>query len=167
MPATREELILLARRVAMHYCALCGLVPCETPEHVRLDGDLICAIVEQESSWQPGAIRYEPAFLARYVAPLYTAGTLNATEAYARCFSWGLMQVMGQVAREDGFQGQSLAELCDPATGLDAGCKHFAKIAQRVGPVQDAASVVLLHWNGGSNPNYPGQVLARVPGYTA
>lgn len=145
-------MIDLARQAAVRY---------------ELDGDLVCAIVEQESDWQPAAIRFEPGFLAKYLAPLYAKGELTPTEAYARSFSWGLMQVMGQVAREEGFQGKSLAELCDPETGLDAGCKHFARILNRVGDIPDAPSVALLHWNGGGNPNYPGQVLARVPAYTA
>ena len=31
--------------------------------------ELVCAIVEQESSWNPWALRYEPAFYARYIEP--------------------------------------------------------------------------------------------------
>src|ERR1700737_5169749 len=80
---------------------------------------LVCAVIEQESAWNPWAVRYEPGFLSRYVAPLYTAGKLSATEAYTRSMSWGLMQVMGQVAREFGFAANSLPELCDPATGME------------------------------------------------
>jgi len=67
-----------------------------------LDAALVCAVVEQESAWNTWAVRYEPGFLSRYVAPLYTAGKIGATEAYTRAMSWGLMQVMGQVAREQG-----------------------------------------------------------------
>ncbi len=37
-----------------------------------LDPALVCAVVEQESNWNPWAIRYEPLFFAKYVAPLYT-----------------------------------------------------------------------------------------------
>jgi soluble lytic murein transglycosylase-like protein len=61
-----------------------------------LDEAVVCAVVEQESSWNPWAIRYEPLFFAKYVAPLYTNNKVGAAEAYARGFSWGLMQVMGQ-----------------------------------------------------------------------
>ena len=35
-----------------------------------LDPALVCAVVEQESSWDTFAIRYEPAFRTRYVVPL-------------------------------------------------------------------------------------------------
>ena len=152
MTVSRNALIGLARQKAALY---------------QLDGDLICAIVEQESDWQPFAIRFEKDFLAKYVAPLFTAGKITATEAYARSFSWGLMQVMGQVAREEGFLGASLAELTDPELGLDAGCKHFAAIAKRIGAAPDADVAYLLAWNGGGNPAYPSQVLARLPAYNA
>src|SRR5882762_10514227 len=83
-----------------------------------LDAALVCAVVEQESAWNPWAMRYEPAFFTKYVAPLYTNNKISATEAYARGFSWGLMQVMGQVARESGFDAQFLSALCDPEQGL-------------------------------------------------
>src|SRR5258708_6799425 len=92
-----------------------------------LDPALVCAVIEQESAWNPWAVRYEPGFLSRYVAPLYTAGKLSATEAYTRSMSWGLMQVMGQAAPDFAFAEESLPELCDPATGVDVGCLVLAK----------------------------------------
>src|SRR5207244_13546354 len=79
-----------------------------------LDPALVCAVVEQESGWNPWAMRYEPAFFSKYVAPLYTNNKIAATEAYSRGFSWGLMQVMGQVARETGFDALFLSALCAP-----------------------------------------------------
>src|ERR1019366_6278130 len=105
------EIIELARRIAAAH----GLEPA-----------LVCAVIEQESAWNPWAVRDEPGFLSRSVAPLYTAGKLTATEAYTRSMSWGLMQVMGQVAGEFGFAGTSLPELCDPATGIEIGCLALA-----------------------------------------
>ncbi len=76
-----------------------------------LDPALVCAVVEQESGWNPWAVRYEPLFFSRYVASLYTNNKVSATEAYARGFSWGLMQVMGQVAREAGMAGDTTRAL--------------------------------------------------------
>jgi hypothetical protein len=112
----------------------------------------------------PWAVRYEPGFLSRYVAPLYTAGKLSSTEAYTRSMSWGLMQVMGQAARESGFTGQSLAELCDPETSLEFGCQilaaHFARARGDV-------TAALLAWNGGANSRYPVEVLARTKNYSS
>jgi len=129
-----------------------------------LDPALVCAVIEQESAWNPWAVRYEPGFLSRYVAPLYTAGKLSVTETYTRSMSWGLMQVMGQVAREFGFAADSLPELCDPATGVEIGCRILAK---RMARARGDVPAALLAWNGGSNPNYPGEVLARTKNYSA
>ena len=150
MPSTvPPEIIDLARRIAAAH---------------SLDPALVCAVIEQESAWNPWAVRYEPAFLSRYVAPLYTAGKLSATEAYTRAMSWGLMQVIGQVARESGFEETSLAELCDPDAGVDWGCRILAtRLAQAHGNVEAA----LLAWNGGANPGYPTEVLARTKNYSS
>ena len=143
------ELVALARRAADTH----GVWP-----------ELICAIVEQESSWNPWALRYEPAFYEKYIAPQTARGSIvDVTESRARAFSWGLMQVMGQVAREHGFDGASLAALCDPAAGLEIGCRVFAaKLAAAEGNVGRA----LLLWNGGGNQGYVAAVLARAGGYT-
>ena len=143
-----------------------------TADRHGLDEALVCAVCEQESSWDTWASRFEPDFFTKYIAGPFLAGNLqpgsgkvSQTEAYQRAFSWGLMQVMGQVAREEGFLGPSLVELCDPAVGLDVGCKHLANIVRRVGDVSDAQTVALLHWNGGGNLDYPKEVLARIPSY--
>src|SRR5260370_41245794 len=68
-----------------------------------LDPALVCAVVEQESAWNPWAMRYEPLFFAKYVASLYPNNKISASEGYALGLSWGLMQVMGQVSRESAF----------------------------------------------------------------
>ena len=140
--------------------------------------ELVCAVIEQESSWDRWAVRYEPAFYKRYIEPQIARSggdtatrhlgaqraALSETEARARAFSWGLMQLMGQVAREHGFSGNSLAELCDPATGLEVGCRVLAaKLAAAEGNVVRA----LLLWNGGGNRDYPDAVLARTHRYAA
>ncbi len=221
-PKPRDALIALARAAAAAH---------------SLDPALVCAVVEQESAWNPWAIRSEPGFLTRYVAPLFTTGKISSTEAYARSFSWGLMQVMGQVAREHEFSDASLAQLCDPPTGLEIGCRVLAhkfaaavsslpvgceqlsvptgcdllqpcgdlKTSQPRGasnesanksaasacpecgqnipsaappsgsaviprrPAAEAVPAVIQRalqlWNGGANPDYAAQVLARLPRY--
>jgi soluble lytic murein transglycosylase-like protein len=138
--APTTEIIALARTIASAH---------------GLDSALVCAVVEQESAWDAFAIRYEPGFRARYVAPL----ELPPTEEIARSISWGLMQVMGQVAREHGFQRPFLSALCDPSAGLTFGCIVLAaKLAAGGGIVSRGLAL----WNGGGNPDYASQVLARV-----
>ncbi len=138
-----DEILALAKQMAIAH----DLYP-----------ELICAVIEQESSWDPWAIRYEPAFRARYVAPL----ALPPTEEIARSISWGLMQVMGQVAREHGYQGKFLSALTDPSTGLAVGC---AVLANKIAAAEGNITRALLLWNGGANPNYPREVLTRAEKY--
>jgi soluble lytic murein transglycosylase-like protein len=59
------------------------------------------------------------------------------------------MQVMGQVARESGFDALFLSALCDPEQGLAVGCKLLRKKFDLVGADTTRA---LLAWNGGANP---------------
>ena len=124
----------------------------------NLDPALVCAVVEQESSWEPHAIRYEPAFRSRYIAPL----GLPPTEEVARSISWGLMQVMGQLAREHGFIGKFLTALSDAQVGLEIGCTVLAdKLKAAAGDVTKALNL----WNGGANPNYAEEILSKLDKY--
>ncbi len=122
MPSSAEppqELVTLAKQKAAAH---------------QLYPDLVCAICEQESSWNPWSIRFEPAFERRYIRPaLPTAPT---TEELTLAMSWGLMQVMGETAREYGFDGAFLSALCDPATGLEMGYRVLAaKLATAEGNI--------------------------------
>jgi len=128
-----------------------------------LDPALVCAVVEQESAWNPWAMRYEPLFFAKYVASLYTNNKVSASEAYARGFSWGLMQVMGQVARETGFDALFLSTLCDPEQGLAIGCKVLRK---KFDAMAGDTTRALLAWSMRGDTLYPARVLARVPHYS-
>jgi soluble lytic murein transglycosylase-like protein len=147
MPAP-PQLVSLARKAAAAH---------------NLDPALVCAVVEQESSWNPWAMRYEPFFFAKYVSTLYTNNKITASEAYARGFSWGLMQVMGQTARELGFDATFLSTLCDPEQGLTIGCKLLRK---KLDAMANDTTRALQAWNGGANPTYAVQVLARLSHYT-
>ncbi len=137
------ELIALAKQAAIKY---------------DLHSVLICAIVEQESAWNPRALREEPAFYKRYIVPLKL---IDDVEAHKRSFSYGLMQVMGQSVRELGFAGE-FEDLFDPATGLEWGCKLFQRKLLRAKGDQHLA---LLYWNGGGNVFYPSQVIDRIAHY--
>lgn len=124
-----------------------------------LDPALVAAVCEQESSWNPFAVRFEPGFLGRYVKPVdpRSPSTLEVTKA---C-SFGLMQVMGLTAVELGWQGKFLTELCDPETGMEFGCRKLRQCFTRFTDV----SAALLAYNGGSAAGYPDQVKARMAKY--
>lgn len=143
-------------KVAVDTSTLIPLVKAQA-QVVGVDSALACAIVEQESSWNPWAIRFEPVFKTRYIDPL----GLDPTEATARSFSWGLFQLMGEVAREHGYTGP-LPQLCEPAIGSHWGLTYFLTRLKLTG---DNVPKALLLWNGGGNPQYASEVLARVGNY--
>ena len=125
-------------------------------EKHSLPPDVVCGMLEREDNDNPWAVRYEPGFLARYVMPQYREGKLDITETYCRAMSWGPLQVMGQTARELGFEGKYLPELCDPPVGIEYGCRKLdACVKNHPGDINGA----LEAYNGGSNPNYAGEVL--------
>lgn len=95
---------------------------------------LVFAIVQVESSGNPWASRYEEGFFWRYVegrGHTVWNGCSRDTEERHRATSWGLMQIMGQTARERGFSGPFLTELCDPSMGLQMGCLHLTHLIDR------------------------------------
>lgn len=124
----------------------------------HLDPDLVEAMVLQESSGDPWAWNPEPRY--RYLWNVETnrpfrvltpaevgaetppddfpalAGDRDQ-EWWGQQASWGLLQIMGAVARERGFRGSYLPQLCEPTLNLDLGCRHLAH---------------LLRWAGGEVP---------------
>jgi soluble lytic murein transglycosylase-like protein len=90
--------------------------------HYDIDPDLIEAIVMTESSGDPNATRYEPAFYERYIKPL----GLPEAEGKKRATSYGLMQIMYQSAWEDGYR-DSAERLLKIDVGLNWGVKHLKK----------------------------------------
>ncbi len=129
---------------------------------------LVCAVIEQESRWNPWAVRYEPEFQEKYIVPLKQAGKLKTfgasmnTEIVARSCSFGLMQTMGEVVREAGAEFAFLTELCNPERALEFGCSHLVKKLEKA--EGDTARALQL-WNGGANPRYASEVLARIGSY--
>lgn len=141
---TRPELIQLAKHAAEKY---------------GLDPALVCALCHHESAnWNRWAVRYEPAFYNRYVKDM----KLSETEKTMRSTSFGLCQVMGQVAREYGFAGDYLTELLDPEMNLKYGCLKLQRCMERTHQDRKAA---LLQYNGGGDPNYADKVLRHIPLY--
>ena len=150
---TRQEMIDLAKKIAVTY---------------TLDPALVCAVCHHESAgWNTWASRHEPAFYIKYIEPMVDLKTFGptcsrATERMHRATSYGLMQIMGQVARERGFSGEYLTELCDPAVGIEYGCKELAR---RMKNANGDVTKALLGYNGGANPEYPKFVMTHYQEY--
>ena len=114
----------------------------------------LAAIAKQESGFEPTAMRYEPNWKymwdvetnapfrgvlnpATFPAPDYVSGQ---TEWSAQRTSWGLCQVMGSVAREQGYRGKFLSGLCDPLEGARYGAKVLARLTKKYGELALVAS---------------------------
>lgn len=103
--------------------------------HYQIDPPLIKAIIQIESNWEPIAIRFEKGYRWLYeVDRLVKDLRLHRdTEEYGQKVSWGLMQVMGAVARERGYRGRYLSGLLSPELGLLYGVKHLHWSIKRFG----------------------------------
>ena len=106
--------------------------------------DLVKAIVQVESSGNPWAMRYEPHYRWLYDVENRCAwvgdepfpalrGVSSPTEKIAQATSWGLMQIMGAVAREMGYRKPFLGELLRPSENLEMGCEYLKQLYRRFG----------------------------------
>ena len=136
--------------------------------------DLILAIIAQESSGDPWAIRYEDNYQYFYhwkeKKPLYDSkqsahgnrirakGLLGDTEFNAQSTSWGLLQLMAAAGRERGFKGKYLSELLDPPVNLHFGLIHLWEWGYQRG--SRTTEQALIRWNG--DPAYAAKVLAKL-----
>lgn len=112
---------------------------------------LVLAIVEHESAGNRFAHRIEPAYTWLWNVRLGTVyhvtpqiagsrlppedfpappGISRETEWIDQQSSWGLMQVMGAVAREHGLRGP-MTGLCDSLLGINHGCRLLKERAAR------------------------------------
>jgi soluble lytic murein transglycosylase-like protein len=82
-------------------------------------------------------------------------------EWWAQQASWGLLQLMGAVARERGFRGNYIPEICDPALNLDLGAKHLKSALQWA---QGDVRIALAGYNAGRGGG-AAQALLRADGY--
>lgn len=101
----------------------------------NLEPALLAAFIQEESNFDAWAYRYEPGFAKRYKSRIYAEARAWSrshkglptfqSESVMRSTSFGLMQPMGQVAREEGFKARYLIELIKPFNSIEAGAKHL------------------------------------------
>jgi soluble lytic murein transglycosylase-like protein len=119
----------------------------------RFDADLFAAQIQQESSGDPWAFRFEPAFFRRYIRDNPQARTPPEYGPLAAC-SYGLMQIMLETACSIGFAMRP-EQLFVPEVNLEYGSTYLRQLLDRYhGDVQKA----LAAYNGG-----PGAVVNGPP----
>lgn len=160
-----------------------------------LNADLVEALILHESSGNPWAWKPEPAY--RYFWNVWTHAPFRALtmaeiasqdpprdfpalagdrhqEWQGQRASWGLMQVMGAVAREHGFGADYLPQLCDPESNILIGCSLLASLytwaqAHRTVNVPVVRQVLGAYnagpgnWNSPAGQHYADAVLEKVP----
>jgi len=106
-----------------------------------IDVRVIAAVAMTESSGNPFVTRYEDHY-RWLVEPERFAkqnGIQLEQEKYFQKTSWGMLQIMGGVARELGYYGP-LTRLAEPSAGLSWGSKKLAECLKKYGNLTDAIS---------------------------
>jgi len=149
-----------------------GLLP-GIGQKYQIDPALLRAIIMVESSGNEYAARHEKGwkwldrvmFFARAIFV-----TQDTEEAFQKT-SWGLMQVMGSVAREHGFVGP-LNKLHQPSLGIDIGARHLAKfllkykdITAAVASYNAGSPVVDIKTGRYANAEYVAKVMGHFKSY--
>lgn len=116
-------------------------------QNLGVNPHFIASIILIESAGKPWACRFEPKWSYTTQPSLYARkiGASVETEINMQMTSWGLMQVMGTVARELGFNGW-LSELCDPNVGILYGSLKLKSLIEKHGNLEDAVA----SYNAGS-----------------
>lgn len=124
-----------------------ALILTESCHKEGVDPNLLSAIITVESSWNTYAARYESNY--SYANNQEHFAKLNGisilTEDKLQCFSLGLGQVMGGVARELGFAGP-LPSLCDPKLGISLAAHYFKVRCLKYAKLEDQ----IVSYNAGS-----------------
>lgn len=140
-----------------------------------LNPAMVAAFCAVESSWDSHAINPEPNYCylvdVRTGAPFREltaaelmsespppdfpafAGVPADAEWQLQQVSLGLLQCMGARARELGFLGRFLTELCEPTIGLEFGCRNLAVWSRRYATIEEIAAA---HNSGKARRNADG-----------
>ena len=119
--------------------------------------DLLQSQVIQESSGDPWAFRFEPAYFSKYIksntdAKGHEYGPLSAC-------SFGLLQILLETALEIGYEGRP-ERLFEPKIGLAWGTKYLAQCIAREGG-DTWKGLARYNGNGPRAMAYADQVYAR------
>lgn len=120
-------------------------------ENMGIPREILAAMIYTESSANPGAIRFEPNYRWLYDPERFASqlGHTLDTEIALQKFSYGLLQIMGATARQQGMHG-NLFKLLTPEIGVSWGCLYLRHLFDRYGNWLDAISA----YNQGDNRKY-------------
>lgn len=106
---------------------------------------LVLGVIHTESGGNPDALRFEPGYRYLFEPASYAKlhGWTKETEETLQKFSYGLMQIMGAVAREQGFKLHPKLLLV-PTINLSWSLLHFWSLKQRFGGWPEA--VAAYNW---------------------
>ncbi len=136
---TKDELKALAATVAQNF---------------GFPVSLVQAICQVESSWEPGATRFEKNYQWLYKPESFVwSGNDLKTETQFQKTSLGLMQLMGAATRERGFTGNLPDLLTNPALSLHYSCEHLLWMQEHHG--EDGWQGIVRAWNTGRNEETP------------
>lgn len=109
--------------------------------HFNVDLRWILAMIIVESEGNTYSTRYEKnwAYFKDVDIWAHKRRVTDNTERIHQMTSWGLMHVMGSVARELGFD-RDLPELCDPIIGAHFGTKKIVQLQKKYSTLEDIAA---------------------------
>ena len=108
----------------------------------KLDPYLIAAFCKVESNYNTWAMKYEDHYRWLVDSP-----DPKSIEYHGQRTSWGLMQIMGAVARERGFKERYFSQICEASIGIDLGCRHLVWLRDKKGYKGDD---MIAAYNAGS-----------------
>jgi len=114
------------------------------------------AIILQESSWKNYALRFEPNYPYLFQVDQFAKKLVitSATETTCQKMSWGLGQIMGALAREQGHDGP-MGQLFKPKYNILHMCKRIQTL-KKISPRMDD---IFAMYNGG-----PGALIKKKDG---
>lgn len=144
-----------------------------------LSVDFVARIVWQESKGEPHSYRYEDGAYIRYVSGKARANLLGhvpkewlvslPTEKRVRAMSWGVMHVLGQTARELGYDRDTFIDMAAYADiSVHYGVLYLKKCLGIVwkagGSEKDLLVKIANQYNGNGNPLYGPEVMRASDG---
>lgn len=111
-----------------------------------IDPNWVSAIISKESSWDILAIRYEAQYPYLYNVKTWAkkSRVSEATEETSQKISWGLGQIMGALAREQGLIGP-IPSLLHPEVNIEHVCIRLKRLKELSSDRDD----VFAAYNGG------------------